>query len=86
MRNENVVHALAELFVSRGHPDSLRSDNGSEFTAKPIRQGLEAVGMNTAFIDPGSPRENGYSESFDGKLRNELPNGEIFCSLRRPRW
>jgi transposase InsO family protein len=81
MTNEDVMHALADLFVERGQPDHLRSDNGSEFTAKAIRKWLAAVGVKTAFIEPGSPWENGYNESFNGKLRDELLNGEIFYSL-----
>lgn len=82
IKNEDVMHVLADLFVTRGQPDYLRSDNGSEFTAKAIRKWLKDVGVNTAFIEPGSPWENGYSESFNGKLRDELLNGEIFYSLK----
>lgn len=82
IKNEDVMHVLADLFVSKGQPDFIRSDNGSEFTAKAIREWLEDVGVNTAYIEPGSPWENGYSESFNGKLRDELLNGEIFYSLK----
>ena len=64
-----------------GPPEYLRSDNGPEFTAKPVRRWLGRVGVETLFIEPGSPWENGYNESFNGKLRDELLNGEIFCSL-----
>jgi len=82
-KNEDVIHILADLFDSRGQPDFIKSDNSSEFTAKAIRKWLEDVGVNTAFIEPGSPRENGYSESFNGKLRDELQNREIFLFVER---
>ena len=72
---------LADLFVRHGPPEYLRSDNGPEFTAKLVRRWLGRVGVETLFIEPGSPWENGYNESFNGKLRDELLNGEIFCSL-----
>ena len=71
----------ADLFVRHGPPEYLRSDNGPEFTAKLVRRWLGRVGVETLFIEPGSPWENGYNESFNGKLRDELLNGEIFCSL-----
>jgi len=76
------MHVLADLFIARGEPEYLRSDNCSEFTAKAIRQWLKDVGVNATFIELGSPWENGYSESFNCKLRDELLNGEIFYSLR----
>ena len=63
-------------------PGHIRSDNGPEFTAKVVRDWLHRVGVKTLFIEPGSPWENGYVESFNGKLRDELLNGEIFYSLR----
>ena len=72
---------LADLFVRHGPPEYLRSDNGPEFTAKLVRRRLGRVGVETLFIEPGSPWENGYNESFNGKLRDELLNGEIFYSL-----
>ena len=72
---------LGRLFVHRGIPRYIRSDNGPEFTAKAVREWLERVGVQTLFIEPGSPWENGYIESFNGKLRDELLNGEIFASL-----
>ena len=81
IKNEDVMHVLADLFVERGQPDHLRSDNGSEFTAKAIRKWLANVGVKTLFIEPGSPWENGYNESFNGKLRDGLLDGEIFYSL-----
>jgi transposase InsO family protein len=79
--SEDVLGTLARLFVQRGTPDYLRSDNGSEFTAKAVRRWLSRVGVKTLFIEPGSPWENGYIESFNGKLRDELLNGEIFYTL-----
>jgi len=77
----DVLYELSELFVERGAPDYLRSDNGSEFTAQPIREWLQRLGVKTLFIEPGSPWENGYIESFNGKLRDELLNGEIFDTI-----
>jgi putative transposase len=62
-------------------PGFIRSDNGPEFTAKAVRSWLERFGVQTLFIEPGSPWENGYNESFNGKLRDELLNGEIFTTL-----
>jgi len=83
--SEDVIDTLADLFVQRGTPEYLRSDNGSEFTAKVIREWLEALGVTTLFIAPGSPWENGYVESFIGKLRDELLNREIFYTLDEAR-
>ena len=77
----DVIEQLAELFVERGVPDFIRSDNGPEFTAKRVRTWLNRLGVKTLFIEPGSPWENGYIESFNGKLRDELLNGEIFDTL-----
>jgi len=77
-----VMHRLTELFVSRRPPDYIRSDNGPEFTAKAVREWLARVGVKTLYIEPGSPWENGYNESFNGKLRDELLNGEIFYTLK----
>jgi len=77
----NVVEQLATLFVERGAPDFIRSDNGPEFTATVIRGWLGRLGVKTLFIEPGSPWENGYIESFNGKLRDELLNGEIFDTV-----
>ena len=81
IRSDDVLYLLADLFVRRGVPDHIRSDNGSEFTAKAVREWLGRVGVKTLYIEPGSPWENGYNESFNGKLRDELLNGEIFYSL-----
>jgi len=81
MNHETVMERLAELFVRRGVPDHIRSDNGSEFTAENIRRWLKKVGVKTLYITPGSPWENGLIESFNGKLRDELLNLEIFDTL-----
>lgn len=78
----DVIDALCELFVSRGVPAHIRSDNGPEFVALALRDWIAAVGAKTAYIEPGSPWENGYCESFNGKLRDELLNGEIFYTLK----
>ena len=78
----SVLERLAALFVERGVPDYLRSDNGSEFAARLVRDWLERVGVKTLFIEPASPWENGYVESFNGKFRDEFLNGEIFDTLR----
>jgi len=80
-----VLYKLSELFIRHGIPDYIRSDNGSEFTAESIRSWLERLGVKTAFIEPGSPWENGYIESFNGKLRDELLNGEIFDTILEAR-
>jgi len=82
MTSEDVLERLTDLFIHRGVPDHLRSDNGAEFTAKAVREWLVKVGVRTLFIEPGSPWENGYVESFNGKLRDEMLNGEIFYTLR----
>ena len=77
-----VLEAMADVMVMRGVPEHIRSDNGPEMTAKVVRNWLTQVGAKTLFIEPGSPWENGYCESFNGKLRDELLNGEIFYSLK----
>ena len=77
-----VLYRLTELFVLRRPPDYIRSDNGPEFTARAVREWLSRVGVKTLYIEPGSPWENGYNESFNGKLRDELLNGEIFYTLK----
>jgi putative transposase len=81
LKAEQVLEVLAELFISHGVPDYIRSDNGSEFTATDVRQWLAQVGVKTAYITPGSPWENGFNERFNGSLRGELLNGEIFYTL-----
>ncbi len=79
--SEDVLERLSDLFVRRGVPQYLRSDNGAEFTAHKVTRWLEQVGVKTLFIEPGSPWENGYIESFNGRFRDELLNGEIFETL-----
>jgi transposase InsO family protein len=79
--SEDVLDRLETLFVSRGTPTYIRSDNGSEFTAKAVREWLKRVEVDTLFITPASPWENGYIESFNGKLRDELLDREIFYTL-----
>ena len=72
LRSPHVIECLGDLMVERGVPEHLRSDNGPEFTARAVRSWLQRVGVQTLFITPGSPWENGYVESFNGKLRDEL--------------
>jgi len=79
--SQDVIDVLFELFIFRGIPEHIRSDNGPEFTAKAVRKWLERLGVKTLFIEPGSPWENGYIESFNGKLRDELLNREVFTTL-----
>jgi putative transposase len=81
LKATDVIDVLADLFILRGIPTHIRSDNGPEFVATALREWIAAVGANAAYIEPGSPWENGYIESFDGKLRDELLNGEIFYTL-----
>jgi transposase InsO family protein len=78
----DVIDVLSDLFILRGVPAYVRSDNGPEFIAKAVRDWIAAVGARTAYIEPGSPWENGYCESFNSKLRDELLNGEIFYTLK----
>jgi transposase InsO family protein len=77
-----VIETLAEVMVWRGIPEHIRSDNGPEFVAQELRKWLGKMGTGTLYIEPGSPWENGYCESFNGKLRDECLNGEIFYSLK----
>ena len=79
--SNDVIDQLFHLFVFRGIPAHIRSDNGPEFTAKAVRDWLAQLGVKTLFIEPSSPWENGYIESFNGKLRDELLNREIFTTL-----
>jgi len=79
--SQDVIDQLFELIIFRGIPEHIRSDNGPEFTAKAVRRWLNRLGVKTLFIEPGSPWENGYIESFNGKLRDELLNREIFTTL-----
>ena len=79
--SQDIIDQLFQLFIFRGIPEHIRSDNGPEFTAKRVRDWLVGLGVKTLFIEPGSPWENGYIESFNGKLRDELLNREIFTTL-----
>lgn len=81
LKSDDVLTCLTELFTIHGPPDHIRSDNGSEFTANMVREWLQRINVKTLFITPGSPWENGYNESFNGKLRDELLNREIFYTL-----
>lgn len=81
LKADDVLAALTELFVAHGTPDYIRSDNGAEFTAQAVREWLELLKVKTAYITPGSPWENGFNERFNGSLRDELLNGEIFYTL-----
>lgn len=78
----DVIEVLSDLFVTWGLPQYIRSDNGPEFTSKAIQKWLTNLQVGPLFIEPGSPWENGYNESFNGKLRDELLNGEIFYTLQ----
>ena len=81
LTSEDVLQQLTELFVARGTPACLRSDNGPELTATAVREWLARVGVTPLFIAPGSPWENGYIASFNGKLRDELLDRELFYTL-----
>ena len=82
LNSVDVIDALTDLFILRGPPAYVRSDNGPEFVAQAVRDWIAAVGAKTAYIEPGSPWENGYIESFNARFRDELLNREIFYSLR----
>lgn len=82
LTSQEVIEQLADLFLVRGVPEHIRSDNGPEFTAKAVIQWLQSLEVKPLFIEPGSPWENGYIESFNGKLRYELLDGEIFMTLK----
>jgi transposase InsO family protein len=81
LKADDVQSCLTDLFLIRGTPEYIRSDNGAEFTADPVRGWLNKLNVGTLFIEPGSPWENGYIESFNGKLRDELLDGEIFDTM-----
>jgi transposase InsO family protein len=81
LQSNHVLECLSDLFRERGTPDYIRSDNGPEFTAAAVRKWLHLLGVGTLFIEPGSPWENGYVESFNGKFRAELLNRELFDTL-----
>jgi transposase InsO family protein len=82
IRANDVIDIFADVMIERGIPAHIRSDNGPEMVAKSLRNWLDNLGTKTIYIEPGSPWENGFCESFNGKLRNELLNGEIFYTLR----
>jgi putative transposase len=82
MTSREVVDLLMEIFAIRGVPSCLRSDNGPEFIAGPLRNWLSRARVTTLYIEPGSPWENGYAESFNARLRDELLNAEEFDSIR----
>jgi transposase InsO family protein len=79
----DVIDVLADLFIARGIPAHIRLDQGAEFVAKVVKGWIGGVGAATAYIEKGSPWENGYVESFNGMLRDELLNGEVFHTRRR---
>jgi transposase InsO family protein len=81
----DVIDVLSDLFILRGVPEHVRSDNGPEFVAKAVQEWIGAVGAKTAYIAPGSPWENGFIESFNARLRDELLDGEIFYTLAEAR-
>lgn len=81
MRCADVIEVLAERIMVRGVPNHIRSENGPEFTARAVREWLERVGARTLYIEPGAPWENGYIEGFNGKLRAESPDREVFYTL-----
>ena len=82
LRSDDVLYCVTNLFVNHGIPEHIRSDNGPEFTGKAVRRWLKKIGVSTVYSEPGSPWENGYNESFNGKLRDELLTGEIFYTLK----
>ena len=85
LNSTSVIDVLSDLFILRGVPGHIRSDNGPEFIAKAVQAWIHAVGAKTAYITPGSPWENGYIESFNARVRDELLNGELFYSLKEAR-
>ena len=85
LKSTDVIDVLSDLFILRGVPEHVRSDNGPEFVAKAVQEWIAAVGAKTAYIAPGSPWENGFIESFNARLRDELLDGEIFYTLKEAR-
>ena len=85
LNSTDVIDVLTDLFILRGPPAYVRSDNGPEFVARAVRAWIEAVGAQTAYIEPGSPWENGYVESFNARFRDELLDGEVFHTLAEAR-
>lgn len=82
INSRDVIDALSDLFLQKGIPKFIRSDNGPEFIAQAVRDWITLVGSKTVYIEPGSPWENGYCESFNARFRDELLNGEIFYTLK----
>lgn len=82
LTSNDILDILSDLFIQEGIPEHIRSDNGSDFKAQILKEWLKSLNVKTAYIEPGSPWENGYNESFNGKLRDELLNGEVFYSLK----
>ena len=82
MGSLEVIERLSDVMLWRGIPEHIRSDNGPEFVARKLRQWLGNLGTGRLYIEPGSPWENGYGESFNGQLRDECLNGEIFYSWK----
>jgi putative transposase len=85
LNSAHVIETLGDCMLQHGVPEHIRSDNGAEMTARRVKHWLASVGTKPLFIEPGSPWENGYCESFNGKLRDECLNGEIFYSLKEAR-
>jgi putative transposase len=85
IKSQDVIEELFNLFIFRGIPEHIRSDNGPEFTARAVRKWLNRLGVKTMYIEPGSPWENGYIESFNGKMRDELLDREVFTTLQEAR-
>ena len=85
INSSQVIDVLAEAMIEHGIPEYIRSDNGPEFVARELRKWLAKTGAKTLYIEPGSPWENGYCESFNSKMRDEFLNGEIFYSLKEVR-
>jgi len=84
--SNDVIDVLRYLFLVRGEPEYIRSDNGPEFTAKKVKKWLKDMGVKTLFVEPGSPWENGYIESFNARLRDELLDRELFLSIEELRY
>jgi putative transposase len=84
-KSTDVINVLSDLFILRGVPEHVRSDNGPEFVAKAVQQWIATVGAKTAYVMPGSPWENGFIESFNARLHDELLDGAIFYSLKETR-
>ena len=86
LKSRDVIHVLEGLIASHGAPGHIRSDNGPEFIAEAVRRWLESQGIETLFIEPASPWENAYVESLNGRLRDELLDGEVLTSLAEAAW